>query len=99
MSMDDIVRQDARLAMLKALGEQPDGQLNSALLRDDLHDRWGVSRPTNWVLEELRYLASLGAISIVKDLGTIFIVSLTEKGRDHIERRLIITGVKRPREE
>ena len=96
MSMDDIVRRDARLAILKALGEQPDGTLNSILLRDDLQDRWGVNKTRDWVHDELRHLADLDALSIEKRMETVMIVKLSRKGRDHIERRVLIEGVRRP---
>ena len=94
--MDDIIRLDARLAMLKALAAQPDGRLNSRLLCDDLRERWGISKPIVWVREELRELEQLGAVKIEKDLPPLTIVRLTEKGRDHVERRIVITGVRRP---
>ena len=94
MSMDDIIRKEARLIILKALNEQPDGRLNSELLRLTL-ETFGITQNRDWVHEELGWLANLGAVKI-NDAGTTRIASLTTKGRDHVERRVVIEGIKRP---
>ncbi len=95
MSFSDFVRQEARLVILRTLNEQPDGRLNSSLLRDDLDERWGINKTREWVDEELKYLEGLSAVGLTT-FGPIFIATLLKKGRDHVERRVIITGVKRP---
>jgi hypothetical protein len=94
MSYDQIVRQEARLVILKALAEQPDSRLNSALLVATL-DAYGIARSRDWVHEELRWLADLGAVRVA-DAGTVRVAALLAKGLEHVERRIIIEGVKRP---
>lgn len=95
MSMSDIERQHARLIILRDLAEQPDGRWNSALLREDLELRWAINHTRDWVHEELTYLADLGAVELLK-MGSVLVATITQKGFDHVERRAVITGVKRP---
>lgn len=94
MSMDRIIREEARLIILKALSAQVDSRLNSELLRHEL-EIFGINRPRSWVHEELAYLAEHGAIAVV-DAGTVKVASLTDKGARHVARHIAIEGVKRP---
>lgn len=94
MSFDTLVRQESRLIILRALEEQPDGRLNSELLRVTL-ETYGIGKSRDWVHDELNWLASMAAVTVVT-AGTIRVAQLTAKGSDHVNRRLIIEGVKRP---
>ena len=94
MSMDRIIREEARLIILKALDEQPGGRQNSSILVSVL-DMFGITKSREWVHDEMRHLADLGAI-VVRDAGTVRIGELTTKGADHIARRIVIEGVARP---
>jgi hypothetical protein len=95
--MDRIIREEARLIILRTLHEQPDGRLNSELLRRSL-DVYGITQTRDWVHEEMRWLANMGAVSLL-EAGTVLVASLRAKGSDHVERRAVITGVKRPSSE
>ncbi len=95
MSASDIQREHARLVMLRNLAAEPDQRLNSALLRDDLEARWAINRPRAWVHDELRFLEQMGAVTL-NESASVLIATLTQKGLDHVERRIVITGVKRP---
>lgn len=95
MSMTDIVREHARLIILRDLAEQPDGRWNSEALREDLELRWGITKTREWVHDELRWLADMGAVTLT-EAKTVVIAAISQKGLDHVERRLVITGVKRP---
>jgi hypothetical protein len=94
MSMDRIIREDARLIILKALLEQADGRLNSDLLKETLAT-FGISKSRDWVHDELRHLGELGAVKL-HDIGTVRVAGITVKGADHVARRIVIEGVKRP---
>lgn len=94
MIMDRLIREEARLIVLKALAQEADYSLNESLLQAVM-ETYGISRTREWVREELRRLCDLGAITI-GFAGEIMIARLTAKGRDHVERRLTIEGVKRP---
>jgi hypothetical protein len=95
MSMGDVIREHARLIVLRDLAEQPDGRWNSEALREDLELRWAINRPRTFVHEELRYLEMMGAVTLVES-ASVLIASITQKGLDHVERRIRIEGVKRP---
>lgn len=92
--MDRIIREEARLIILRALHEQSDATLNSELLRLNL-EQYGISRTRAWVHGELDYLAELAAVTIT-EAGTVKVAQLTDKGLRHVERKLTIEGVKRP---
>ena len=94
MSWTQIEREHARLIILKALEEQPDGRLNSEMLRETL-DAFAIKKTRDWVHEELRWLADIGAVA-VSDIGTVRVASITSKGQDHIARRVILEGVRKP---
>lgn len=94
MSMDRIIREDARLIILKALHEQSDGRLNSDLLRETLV-AFGISKSRDWVHDELRHLADLGAVR-VHEIGTVRVAEILGKGFEHVRRRIVIEGIKRP---
>lgn len=94
MNMDRLIREEARLILLKALQKQIDERLSSELLRMELAS-YGLSRTRPWVHEELGYLAEMGAVTLV-DAGSVRIATLTEKGGRHLNREIVIEGVKRP---
>jgi hypothetical protein len=93
-TMDRIIREEARLIILRTLGEQIDERLNSELLRVSL-ETFGISRPRPWVHGELAYLAEMGAVTLV-DAGSVKVATLTETGRRHLDRTAVVEGVKRP---
>lgn len=93
--MGDIIREHARLLILRDLAEQPDGRWNSEALREDLEIRWAINRPREWIHDQLRWLEMMGAVTLTS-VSTVLIGEITQKGLDHVERRILIEGVKRP---
>lgn len=94
MSMDRIIREEARLIILRALRDEPDQRLNTELLRRSL-EQWGITRSREWVAGEVRHLEQIGAVTVA-EAGSVLIASLARRGEDHVERRLVLDGVKRP---
>ncbi len=94
MSWQQIEREHARLVILKALEQQPDGRLNSELLRETL-EAFAITKTRDWIHEELRWLADIGAVTTT-DIGSVRVAALTAKGADHVRRVLVIEGVKKP---
>lgn len=92
--MDTLIREDARLIMLKALSEQTDERLHSGYLAEELQ-AFGIDRPREWVHGELDWLAEIGAVKLTKP-GSVVVATLTEKGARHLRRAIVIEGVKRP---
>lgn len=95
MSLATIIELEARLVVLRTLAEQADSRLNSSLLRDDLAERWGINRTRDWLHVQLGFLADIGAVTLA-DMGSVKIATLTARGLDHVERRIVLDGVKRP---
>ncbi len=90
----ELVRQDARLIILKALAAQTDERLHSGYLVEELL-RFGIDRTREWVHGELDWLAEMGAVTLAKP-GSVVVATLTEKGHRHLRRAIIIEGIKRP---
>ena len=95
MDMDRLIREQARLTILKALADQIDETLNSDLLGHELR-RFAIRRPREWVHEELRWLREIGAVTLTP-AGSVLVASLTEKGQRHLDREIAIEGIQRPR--
>lgn len=91
---DRWVREEARLIILRTLAGEPDGRLNSELLRRNA-ESFGISRTREWVQAEMRALEQLGAVEIM-EAGSVLVGQLTQRGLDHVERRAFLDGVKRP---
>jgi hypothetical protein len=92
--MAQLIREDARLIILKALEAQVDERLHSGYLADELL-RFGIDRPREWIHGELEWLATMGAVTLLKP-GTVVVAQLTEKGASHLRRAVAIEGIKRP---
>lgn len=94
MTMDTLVREQARLIMLKALAAQVDEQLNSDLMIHELAP-FGIRRDRAWVHDEFAWLCEHGAVALTR-AGSLMVAVLTEKGHRHLNREIAIEGVKRP---
>lgn len=89
-----IMREEARLIILKALGEQVNESLNSSILQQVLAT-FAINMERPWVHQQIEYLDTMGAVTVVV-AGTVKIATLTELGRRHLDRLTAIEGVKRP---
>lgn len=94
MSDHRIIIEEARLIILRSLAEDPRYSHNESILQAKLEE-YGIARSRPWVREELRRLEDLGAVTLT-EAGYVMIATLTDKGRDHVDRRLVMDGVKRP---
>lgn len=92
--MDALIREDARLIMLKALSLQVDERLHSGYLAEELRE-FGIDRAREWVHGELDWMAEIGAVKLTKP-GSVVVATLTEKGARHLRRAIVIEGIKRP---
>lgn len=89
-----IMREEARLIILKALGEQTNESLNSSIIEPVLA-RFAINMERAWVHQQLDYLETMGAVTLIS-AGTVKIATLTDLGRRHLDRHYAIEGVKRP---
>lgn len=95
--MNQLIREQARLIILKALRDQTDERLNSDLMLPVL-ESFGIKKAREWVHTELRWLADMGAVRLT-EAGTVLVAALTERGAQHLDRVIVLEGVKRPSRE
>lgn len=88
------VELDARLCILRAIQSESDGRLNESLI-DIALQTYGHSRSREWVRNQMRVLADVGAV-MLSEVGTYLVAEITRAGVEHLERRKIIEGIKRP---
>ena len=94
VDFDKIMREEARLIILKALAEQTNESLSSSMLEPVLV-RFGIHQERPWIHGEVEYLRNMGAVTVVA-AGTVKIITLTSLGKRHVDRHVAIEGVKRP---
>ncbi|WP_323036235.1 hypothetical protein [Pararhodobacter sp.] len=94
MDMDQLIREQARLIILKTLAAQIDETLNSDMMIPELR-RFGIRKDRAWVHDELAWLREMAAVTTVH-AGSILVATLTEKGGRHLAREIAIEGVQRP---
>lgn len=89
-----IMREEARLIILKALGEQENETLSSSMLEAILPE-FAIRQERAWIHQQMVYLRDMGAITM-REAGTVKIGTLTTLGRRHLDRDTTVEGVKRP---
>lgn len=98
-TFDDYLTEDARLTILIELTKQSDGRLNESLVAAVL-EMFGHNRSREWVRTQMHKLAELGAIRLHSidrpEADPILVAQILRAGVDHVARRTIIEGIKRP---
>lgn len=89
-----ILREEARLVILKTIAEQANESLSSSIIEQVL-PVYAIRQERAWIHQQMDYLATMGAITL-KAAGTVKIGTLTDLGRRHLDRDAAIEGVKRP---
>ncbi len=94
MENTNIIQEDARLIMLRALHDQVNDTLYSSYL-DRVLRTFGIAKDRAWIHDEMRWLADRGAVTLI-EAGSVLVATLTEKGARHVQREIAIEGVTRP---
>lgn len=89
-------RSEARLLILRGLAEEGDGTLSSKLIGRKLQT-YGINRDRDWIHQEIRWLAHLGAVTVV-DADSVLVATITGRGRTHLARQFRLEGVDWPSE-
>lgn len=101
-SYEQKCQEDARLAILAELARQRDATLNSRSI-ERVVGALGMRRTDEWIENQLRRLEEFGAVNVrqtdLPGLGRVLIATLTRTGRDHVDRRALLTGVSAPADE
>lgn len=95
MSYAEYIIEDARLRILQALSREPAGRLGDAMVEKVLEAN-GIDRSRAWIRTQMHALAERGAAEVVVDTPATLVIALTPAGLDHVKRRGMIEGVKRP---
>lgn len=87
--------EDRRLTILRALAGEHDGHLNEALLQKHL-ERYGHHVDKVTVGRLLRELELWGAVKLYEPADDMMVAEITQRGEDHVARRIKIKGVAVP---
>ncbi|HFL2847384.1 TPA: ArsR family transcriptional regulator [Pseudomonas aeruginosa] len=90
----DYLRQDQRLVMLRILSELPQYRANSSVITSLLGE-FGHHPSRDQVKGELTWLGEQGLVK-VEDIGSVLVVTLTERGADVAAGRASVPGIKKP---
>lgn len=91
----DYLRQDQRLVVLRILSELPQYRSNSSVMANLLGE-FGHHPSRDQVKTELVWLGEQNLIK-VEDIGSVLVVTLTERGADVAAGRASVPGVSKPR--
>lgn len=91
----DYLRQDQRLVVLRILSELPQFRSNSSVMANLLGE-YGHHPSRDQVKTELVWLGEQNLIK-VEDIGSVLVVTLTERGADVAAGRASVPGVSKPR--
>ncbi|WP_163266481.1 hypothetical protein [Chelativorans alearense] len=94
MSLDRIIREEARLIILRSLAEQPNESATSSALRELLAEMFAIVREREWVEQELDWLKEMGAVRLTP-AGSVKIATLQPRGKEHLAHQRFLAGVKR----
>lgn len=93
---DDIYDQSARLAILRCLAEQTDYRLTDSMLDDLLVTRYAINRGRGYIRTQVAWLEQTAGAVRNTNNGCVVICELMPPGADHVMRRHILPGIKRP---
>lgn len=91
----DYLRQDQRLVMLRILSEVPQYRSNSSVIANLLGE-FGHHPSRDQVKGDLVWLGEQGLL-LTEDIGSVLVVTLTERGADVAAGRSSVPGVSKPR--
>ncbi|MBL4785100.1 MAG: hypothetical protein JKY49_06700 [Cohaesibacteraceae bacterium] len=91
----DKINEDVRLVILRALYDQTDYKLNSAMIGLVL-EGFGHTCSRDYIHNQLNWLSCDTGAIVVEEISSVRIAKLTSIGRDHVERRRVLPGVERP---
>lgn len=83
-----------RLALLRFLNEEPNGTLNTSILRDAMKDIGVPISRENLVLES-EWLSERGLLTI-ESLRHLTLLTITGRGRDVVAGEITVDGVRHP---
>jgi hypothetical protein len=95
MSMEKLMLEEARLAILKQLDKEDNKAISSARMQLYLLSGLLIDKSREWIEEQYVFLKDMGAITIVQ-ADSVKIARLAERGEFHLKGLVSIPGVLRP---
>ena len=95
MSIENIMLEEARLAILKELVKEHDRAITSEAMRRYLVTTLLINTPREWVEEQFQYMKDMGAVRLIS-ADTVKIARITERGEHHLSGLVSIPGIQRP---
>jgi len=95
VSLEKVLAENRRIAILRTLNEDQDRQLNTSIIQDFL-GVIGHRCSRDRIETECAWLAEQGLVA-VEQVGPVQVVTLTGRGQDVAEGMSVVPGVKRPR--
>lgn len=96
-TLEDRLREDRRLVMLRILGESPGFARNSSQLHAGL-EYFAIRISRADLLADVRWLADQGLIAIAPVADGVYACTLTHAGTDVMDGATQVMGVARPRQ-
>lgn len=97
MSMDEVIREEARLIILRELYSQPNRSATSTAIRALLAEAFMIVKPREWVEQEIAWMADMGAVRMTA-AASIKIATLAPRGVEHLRHQAFIPGILSPSE-
>jgi len=94
MSAIDVMRREARLIILRSLGEQQNRRMTSSALTLHMNEMFGFGWERAQLDQELDYLERMGAIKLMP-AGSVRIATLLRHGARHLSHDITIPEVMR----
>ena len=95
-SFQDFSDTVSRLVILKELAAQINNRGNTTLLEMVL-EQFGQPSSSAYVRNQLRWLEQNARAVKVEEVGSVLVAELLQPGLDHVNRKIALDGVKRPR--
>ncbi|MPW30473.1 ArsR family transcriptional regulator [Agarivorans sp. B2Z047] len=95
MPLKDIIQEDRRLVILRALVEMDGFEANESII-DHCLEVYGHNMSRDSVKTQINWLNEQGLVTL-RDIGGCLIVTLTGRGQDVANGAATVPGVKRPR--
>lgn len=97
MSIEDVIREEARLIILRELFSQPNRSATSTSIRNLLARQFMIVKPREWIEQEFAWMAQMGAVKVTP-AASIQIATLTPLGVEHLKHQAFIPGILSPSE-
>jgi len=94
MEFDDLLTEDARLVILRALEKDLGYSHNESILHSFV-EIYGHACSRDKIRTNLTWLQEQGLVTL-KTVGTIYVATITQRGADVATGRAVVPGVKRP---